>query len=210
MIREAITDGLAFERKGNEEVVCGIRPDQMVTYVSYATGLHRYGKLSKDYALLCRAAKGIVIRPEDAAGLSRPRTRTVQEVSRFARAGSFRRLVLQAYDRRCAVTGMQLKLVDAAHILPVGAPGSTDEVINGVAICPTYHRAFDRGLIYIDERYIVRLNQKKADHLRSVGLGAGLGDFIAPLERKIVLPTDGGAWPSRRYIRKANQFRRIS
>ena len=34
-----------------------------------------------------------------------------------------------AYDQRCAVTRIQLRLVDAAHILPVGAEGSTIDTI---------------------------------------------------------------------------------
>ena len=46
-----------------------------------------------------------------------------------------------------------LDLVDAAHILPVGAPESIDDIRNGIAIAPTYHRAYDNGLIYLDEDY---------------------------------------------------------
>jgi putative restriction endonuclease len=55
-----------------------------------------------------------------------------------------------AYGNRCAVTRVQLRLVDAAHILPVGTTGSADHVRNGIALSPTYHRAFDAGLIYLD------------------------------------------------------------
>lgn len=46
---------------------------------------------------------------------------------------------------------MQLRLIDAAHILPVGAKDSNDEVNNGLCLALTYYRAYDRCLIYLDE-----------------------------------------------------------
>jgi putative restriction endonuclease len=56
---------------------------------------------------------------------------------------------------------MQLRLVDAAHILPVGAVDSTDDVQNGVALSPTYHRAFDNALIFLDENLVMKINPSK-------------------------------------------------
>jgi len=53
---------------------------------------------------------------------------------------------------------MQLRLVDAAHILPVHTEETIDDVRNGIALSPTYHRAFDGGLIYLDENYAMRIN----------------------------------------------------
>jgi len=60
--------------------------------------------------------------------------------------------VRNAFMPRCAVTRIQLRLVEAAHILPVGAPGSIDHVCNGLALSPTFHRAFDDALIYLDKK----------------------------------------------------------
>jgi len=51
-----------------------------------------------------------------------------------------------------------LRLIEAAHILPVGAEGSTDLVTNGICLSPTYHRAFDRALIYLDESMKMQLS----------------------------------------------------
>ena len=86
---------------------------------------------------------------KEIAALPAPRKRIVETISRLARASNFRDQIVSAYDQRCAVTRVQLKLVDAAHILPVGAEGSTDSVRNGICLAPTYHRAFDSGLIYL-------------------------------------------------------------
>jgi putative restriction endonuclease len=165
VVRKAITDGLSFERKGNQEVVCGIRPDQMLTYITTASEIHQHGKSAATYRVLSESVTGEKLSRRALLGLSAPRQQVIQEISRLSRAAQFRRVVLQAYDQRCAVTGIQLRLVDAAHILPVGAPGSTDEISNAIALAPTYHRAFDRGLIFVDERYYARLNRTKAQEL---------------------------------------------
>jgi len=103
-----------------------------------------------------------------------------------------------------------MRLVDAAHILPVGAPQSTDDVANGLALSPTYHRAYDRGLIFIDEQYRVRLNNSKADQLEKDKLGGGLADIQQALNRRIILPANSGLYPSKDLIRRANTFRQIA
>ena len=69
-----------------------------------------------------------------------------------ARKQSFRRLVLEAYDYRCAATGWRIivppvgPLVDAAHLIPFNATHD-DRPSNGIALTPTFHRALDRHLI---------------------------------------------------------------
>ena len=42
------------------------------------------------------------------------------------------------YDNRCAVTRIQLRLVDATHILPVPSGDSSDHVTNGMALLQHY------------------------------------------------------------------------
>ena len=72
--------------------------------------------------------------------------------SRPLRDRLFRRLVLKAYDERCAITSLKLingggrAEVDAAHIRPVEANGP-DTIGNGIALSGTAHWMFDRGLI---------------------------------------------------------------
>jgi len=142
-----------------------------------------------------------------AAAQPKERPRIVATVSRLARDSDFRRKVIIAYDRKCAVTGLQLRLVDAAHIVPVGAEGSSDEVTNGLCLSPTYHRAYDRGLIVLGENYEMQINRKKERELTRLGLSGGLAEFKAPLGRQIILPADRRQWPSTEYIRGANELR---
>lgn len=132
----------------------------------------------------------------------------METVSRLSRLTCFRRQVLFAYGSRCAVTRIQLRLVDAAHILPVGAPGSSDHVRNGLALSPTYHRAYDNGLIYLDTEYRMHLNEARLGELAALSLDGGQDAFRAPLGL-IFLPPDNAQWPAAEFIRKANKFRQI-
>jgi len=153
VVKQALQDGLSFHRKSNQEIAIGIRPDQFMNYAHHAMQLHKLGRQAATYGLMSRAAALETIPVEEVASLPEERKRIVQTVSRLSRDGNFKKQVLNAYGNRCAVTRTQLRLVDAAHILPVGAPESVDDVCNGIALSPTYHRAYDNGLIYLDEEY---------------------------------------------------------
>jgi putative restriction endonuclease len=208
-IRDAITQGLSFSRKTNDEIAIGIRSDQLVDYILNAPDLHKYGKFADTLGLLNRITAFETISDQDIAPLSEPRKRVVETVSRLTRNGNFRKQIMQAYENRCAVTRVQLKLVDAAHILPVGAPESTDDVRNGLALAPTYHRAYDAGLIFLNEQFEMKINPSKVAELRRLDLIAGLNTFQSHLGR-IHLPPDQKQWPIVTNIQKANRFRQIS
>ena len=73
-------------------------------------------------------------------------------VSEEGRSAMFRRMVLQAYDYRCAATGWRVLLpgpqaiADAAHLIPWNV-SHDDRPSNGIALTPTFHRALDWHLI---------------------------------------------------------------
>lgn len=208
-IDTALQDGLAFHEKENREIAVAFRPDQFLNYIRNANILHELGTDTPTLDLVVKAAKSEEIVPQDIQSLPVERQRIVTNVSRYARDGSFRQRVLSAYEHRCAVTQAQLKLVDAAHILPVSVEGSSDQVSNGIALSPTMHRAYDHGLIFLDENYYIRLNDRKAIELRNQGLDAGLPQLTALLGGRIQLPADRNQWPNREFIIRANRYRRI-
>nr|WP_294901080.1 HNH endonuclease [uncultured Pedobacter sp.] len=76
----------------------------------------------------------------------------------FVRGGLFKKLIPRAYASTCSFTGMQLTstyghhFIDACHIVPFSLTHD-DKISNGIALCPNMHRAFDRGLLSIDENY---------------------------------------------------------
>ena len=208
-IYAALQDGLAFHEKENREIAVAFRPDQFLNYIRNANILHELGTDTPTLDLVVKAAKSEEIVPQDIQSLPVERQRIVTNVSRYARDGSFRQRVLSAYDHRCAVTRTQLKLVDAAHILPVSVEGSSDHISNGIALSPTIHRAYDHGLIFLDENYYIRLNDRKATELRNQGLDAGLPQLTTYLGSKIHLPADRNQWPNQEFIVRANRYRRI-
>jgi putative restriction endonuclease len=208
-LREAEKNGLTFYRKSNEEIAIGIRSDMLIAYAMNAPLLHRYGRDANIRKLFDQAVVERPISQKEVEDLPVERQRVLAEVSRLSRDARFKQRVLFAYGNRCAVTRMQLRLVDAAHILPVGAPGSSDSVTNGLSLSPTYHRAYDAGLIYLDEKCRMQLNPARLQVLRALNLALGIESFREPLG-EIFLPPDPKQRPSPDLIRKANEFRRVS
>jgi len=88
--------------------------------------------------------------------------------SRIVRDRVFRRVVLRAYDQRCAITGLKLingggrAEVEAAHIRPVEANGP-DVVSNGIALSGTAHWMFDRGLISLSDDLEILVSRQVND-----------------------------------------------
>ncbi len=208
-LQRAETEGLSFHRKSNDEVAIGIRPDMLVAYAMNATVLHRYGSEANVLRLLNRAVHREPLPARETEALTQERRRVVTDVSRWSREAGFKQSVLFAYGNRCAVTRLQLRLVDAAHIVPVGAPGSVDQVRNGIALSPTYHRAFDAGLIYLDEQCHMRMNAGRLHVLQGLNLAGGVNAFRQPLGQQIFLPPDANQRPLVDFIRRANSLRQI-
>lgn len=79
-------------------------------------------------------------------------------VKRPFRDAVFARQVQEAYDKRCAMTGLRIingggrAEAQAAHIRPVAKDGP-DSPRNGLALSSTVHWMFDRGLLSIDDDF---------------------------------------------------------
>jgi putative restriction endonuclease len=96
------------------------------------------------------------------------RNRVNFTVSRIVRDRVFRRIVLRAYDQRCAITGLKFingngrAEVDAAHIRSVEASGP-DIVSNGIALSGTAHWMFDRGLLSLSDDLQILISRQVND-----------------------------------------------
>jgi putative restriction endonuclease len=209
-LNAALQNGLSFTTKSNDEIAIGVRSDNFLTYCLNAQSLHSCAAESGTTTLLEKAVSlSEKISDHDISLLTADRRQIVKTVSRYSRDANFRKKVLGAYENRCAVTRIQLKLVDAAHILPVPSEDSSDDVTNGVALSPTFHRAYDNCLIYLDEDFVMRLNSEKISDLAIQNLDGGLRDFQSFLDKKIHLPFDINQRPRVEYIKMANRYRRI-
>jgi putative restriction endonuclease len=118
-------------------------------------------------------------------------------VNRKIRDANFRRQVCDAYEDRCAVTGLKIvngggrSEVQAAHIWGVGE-GGPDVVQNGIALSGTIHWLFDRHLISLTNDYRLLVSHNKVpSELRSL--------FEQQMDR-IKLPKDKLLWPHPTYV----------
>lgn len=73
---------------------------------------------------------------------------------------SFRLNVIEAYNRRCAITGENTLIVlEAAHIVPYGKQG-THDVKNGLLLRADFHKLFDAGLVSVTPEYKIRVSPR--------------------------------------------------
>lgn len=82
----------------------------------------------------------------------------------FLRGSLFKREIPKIYNNTCCISGMRIdatvnvSMIDACHIVPF-SESYDDTITNGIALCPNLHRAFDRGLIGINEDYRVIISK---------------------------------------------------
>jgi putative restriction endonuclease len=207
-LRRAYRDGLAPCDKGNKEIAIAVRPDFLVEYIRHSESLHGFGDSHIDFEILDSVSKDPqAVNDEDLARVSQPRQVTVSSIRRRLRDTSFRNRVLTAYAFRCAACGLQLELVEAAHIIPVSHEQSTDETSNGVALCVLHHAAFDRALIGLNEDYSVAVNDSEMQRLRDIRRDGGMDKFVKALRLLILLPPAVNDRPNTNYIRIGNEAR---
>lgn len=95
-----------------------------------------------------------------AVGLSLARS----GAQRRSRDPRFRSQVLVAYEYRCAVCGMDLRIgnstvgLEAAHIMWYQADGP-DALNNGIALCSLHHKLFDFGAFTVDRKWRVLVSE---------------------------------------------------
>ncbi|WP_245512719.1 HNH endonuclease [Rhizobium sp. BK376] len=118
-------------------------------------------------------------------------------MNRKIREASFRRKVCDAYDSRCAITGLRIvngggkSEAQAAHIWSV-ADGGPDVAQNGIALSATVHWLFDRHLISLTDDYRILVSHNKVpSELRTL--------FAKQMDR-IHLPEDARMWPHPAYV----------
>ncbi|MGI8520948.1 MAG: HNH endonuclease [Actinomycetota bacterium] len=74
--------------------------------------------------------------------------------------GSFRVLVTDSYQRRCAVTGEKiLPVLQAAHIRPIST-GGLHSVNNGLLLRSDVHTLFDRGYVTVESDFRLRVSRR--------------------------------------------------
>ena len=148
----------------------------------------------EDFAHIVRVGLGPALAPENAVRLELDSFHTDHEtqslleapleeqerrieqilVNRKIRDASFRDQVCEAYNNRCAISGLRIvngggkPEAQAAHIWAV-SDGGPDVVQNGIALSGTIHWLFDRHLISLTDDYRLLVSHNKVPtELRSL------------------------------------------
>ncbi|NUM52520.1 MAG: HNH endonuclease [Candidatus Hydrogenedentes bacterium] len=116
--------------------------------------------------------------PDEPPSPSEPRRRVAS--SRLSRSAQFARAVLGQYDNACAVCETQLRIVEAAHIIPVHDERCRDESWNGVSLCRNHHRLFDLRILRVNTSGTVCVQEDDVNFLRQLGILGGFDRIVEP------------------------------
>ncbi|MDO4515273.1 MAG: HNH endonuclease [Lachnospiraceae bacterium] len=78
----------------------------------------------------------------------------------------FRSMILNNYNNKCAITGIDIpELLVASHIVPWAADEKNRlNPENGICLSPLYDKVFDKGLITISPDYEILLSEELKSH----------------------------------------------
>ena len=106
----------------------------------------------------------------------------------------FGKAVIDKYDKQCAITGLKIEshsdefLIDACPIVPFQQINDYS-IDNGIALSPTLCRAFDNGLIAIDNNYKILVPHR----LNEISHKSGIRHYV---NKTILLPSKEEFYPS--------------
>lgn len=208
-LRKAPINGFSPYQMRTGAIAVAFRSDFFVNYVQNLDSLHSFRKSEEDFKILQEVSEEpleLNTALIENIGNQQRQSRLIQ-LTKKLRDPSFKDRVLRAYGHRCAFSGMQLQLLDAAHILPVKIPESTDKTANGIALSALYHRAYDQGLVTFNERYRIIVNTKRLDTLREIGFDGGREQFERGLLQRIHVPAAVSDRPQVDIVAVANKLR---
>lgn len=105
--------------------------------------------------------------------------------------GTFRSRLLEAYGRRCAITGEKTEpVLDAAHVQPYIGPRS-NHLQNGILLSQEFHTLFDLGFLTVTPDYVVKVS----DALRETWSNGER--YYKYKDQQILLPASESIRPSR-------------
>lgn len=101
----------------------------------------------------------------------------------------FQALVLDAYHRRCAVTGEKIRpVLQAAHIFPV-ARGGENRLDNGLLLRSDVHTLFDNGYLGIDPKLRLMVSPRlRSEFENGTEFYARAGSVIGSPDRRVNRP----------------------
>ena len=114
--------------------------------------------------------------------------------------GTFRVLVTDAYQRRCAMTGERtLPVLEAAHIKPVSLSGR-HEVRNGLLLRSDLHILFDKGYLTVDQSHTINVSHRIKEEYEN-----GRDYYALHGKKLLILPEHSEEHPSQEFLSWHNE-----
>ena len=189
LLIEARNNGWAVasprRKSGSEEVRVAFAPGNLVTFLRASRDADRHNRIgiAREAFMLSRVpnyqAREL---PDRAADLARYVERERQRLNstRVSRDSTFAPRVKAQFDNACCVCNIQLQIVEAAHIIPVNDARGSDDVWNGLSLCPNHHTLFDAHRFVVLPNLRIVVDSESVAFLQESGRAEGielLSDF---------------------------------
>ncbi len=202
----AVHSGIANYVDSNGQSVISFRPEYLGLYLDNVSNIH----LLSNQQLIALSGRSDELEEERSDGtFDADGERLVVTHTRYSRDPKFRKLIYDAYCHKCAMCGIQLELIEAAHIVPHSHEKGTDEVGNGVCLCSLHHAAYDQSLVYFDRAFDIKINNRKMKYLEKIGRDAGYRKLVYLTFGNLRVPDNDVCKPIFENIDLANQIRGI-
>ncbi len=208
VLQKAVTQGIAVYSDNDAQKVISFKPEYLGLYLENYANMHQADEVS--LLELIKKSDNTAETEEVGKAYNIEKQAYVITHKVFKRDQMFKRIVGEVYNSRCAFCGIQLELVEAAHIIPHAHPQGTDDPSNGICLCALHHTAYDRGLIYFDEEYKIKINIEKSNYLTKIGKDGGMQKFLNLQFELFTLPNSRVHYPTKETIMLANNLRGIN
>ena len=205
--QRAMTDGFSVYRDASHQNVLSFRSEFMTLYIGNAEVMHQATDRALQNLVSAHRETRSGVASRKVVAVAKRRIEITH--NQFARNPQFRQAVLEAYKNCCAMCGLQLELIEAAHLVPHADPRGLDVVANGIALCALHHKSLDTGLLYINAHYDIQINTVRQSYLTRMLRTGGFKEFRRQLRPMIALPQDPTEFPLVENITLGNQLRGI-
>ena len=171
-------------RRVQLRVILGSLPEHNISVPDYLTGARVIGPIAETDLLSSADVDSAEFEPTSVVD---ERQKVLAAITRRQGSPRFRRLLLECYEHRCAISGCDAQAVlEAAHIMPY-AGVATNHAQNGLLLRADLHTLFDRGLLGVNpDSYTVALHPTLIN--TQYGIFGG---------QQIRLPERTDCWPSK-------------
>lgn len=205
--KKASVDGISEYVDYKSQRIISFRPEYLGLYLENYQEMHQ----SNEETLLNLVKQSELIPETESKGteLNINKKKFIVTHKVYKRDAAFKKVIYEIYENRCSICGIQLELIEAAHIVPHSDTKGSDDPINGICLCSLHHKAYDGGLIYFDEGYTIKMNKAKVDYLQKTKKDGGILKFLNLQNNTLILPKHKSYYPSSEYIKIANKLRGI-